>query len=210
MKISTTQLARVVHSSQQTASRQLIQLEKTGLVERHFNVNGGWIRITENGMDELRRVYLNLKTVMEGSTPTLKLEGTVFQGFQEGAYYVSQKGYRRQFVEKLGFDPYPGTLNIRLRSKVDFQTRKELEAYPAILIEGFGNEHRSFGPLRCYRVTINGQVQGALMAIQRTHYDSSVVELIAPVKLREKLNLKDGDKVVVEAFISGETPPHRT
>jgi riboflavin kinase len=123
---------------------------------------------------------------------------------------VSQKGYRRQFIEKLGFDPFPGTLNIKLSSKADCQTRKELETYPAILIEGFGNEHRSFGPLRCYKAVINGQVQGALMIIQRTHYDSSVVELIAPVKLREELNLKEGDKVVVEAFISGETPPHRT
>lgn len=179
------------------------------MVERHFNVNGGSIRITEKGTDELRRVYLNLKTVMEGATPTLKLHGTVFKGLQEGAYYLSQKQYQRQFVEKLGFDPYPGTLNIRLGSKADLQIRKELETYPAIVIEGFENEHRSFGPLRCYKVMINGQVKGGLIVIQRTHYDASVVELIAPVSLRERLGLKDGDRVEVEAFISAENSARR-
>jgi CTP-dependent riboflavin kinase len=34
----------------------------------------------------------------------------------------------------------------------------------------------------------------------RSHYDASVVEIIAPVCLRKHLNLKDGNKVKVEVF----------
>ena len=40
-----------------------------------------------------------------------------------------------------------------------------------------------------------------VLCIERTHYDSSVLEVIAPVKLRDLLGLKDGDSVTVKVFI---------
>ena len=42
------------------------------------------------------------------------LTGRVKSGLGEGRYYMSQKGYRAQFAKRLGIDPYPGTLNLRL------------------------------------------------------------------------------------------------
>jgi CTP-dependent riboflavin kinase len=43
-------------------------------------------------------------------------------------------------------------------------------------------------------------VEGALIAADRTSYALSVLEVIAPVSLRERFGLEDGDKVKVAFF----------
>lgn len=202
VKISTTKLAREMGVSQQTASRHLINLEKHGLIERHIDFRGEYVRITDVGREEVANLYHSLRTIIEAPPRPIIFEGVLFSGFREGAYYMRQKGYRQQFIEKLGFDPYPGTLNLKLISKADRWTIKQLRTYPPIVIEGFEVEQRSFGPVKCYQAIIEDMIDGAVIFIKRTHYNSSVVEVIAQTYLRGKLKLKDGDKVRVKAFIS--------
>jgi riboflavin kinase len=106
----------------------------------------------------------------------------------------------KQFIEKLGFDPFPGTLNLKLTTEYDLKTKAELESYPAVEIQGFKNEDRTFGLVKCYPAKIDNKIKGALVLALRSHYDTSVLEIIAPVCLRKQLNLKDGNKVKVEVF----------
>jgi riboflavin kinase len=198
-KISTEYLAGKLGTSQQTASRYLIELDGKGWIERTITPEGCLLRITSAGVKELNRLYTNLHFLMEAAyPPSITLEGTVFTGLGEGAYYISKEIYRKQFIEKLGFDPYPGTLNLRLTTDYDVKARDEIEAYPAVEIEGFKNQDRTFGSVKCYSVIIENQVKGALISALRSHYDASVVEIIAPVSLRKHLKLKDGHKVKVE------------
>jgi len=200
-KISTEFLARKLGVSQQSASRHLIELERKGWIKRNTTPEGCLIQVTESGISELKRLYSNLRFLMETVyPPSVTLEGVVFTGLGEGAYYVSRDHYRRQFIEKLGFDPYPGTLNLKLVTDYDVKTRSELETYPAIEIEGFRNENRTFGPVKCYPAIIENKAKGALVSALRSHYDASVIELIAPICLRKHLALKDGHKVKVEVL----------
>ena len=200
-KISTEYLAEKLEISQQTASRYLIELEHKGWIQRTITPEGSLIKIDDKGTRELQKLYSNLRFLIETAyPPSITLEGTVFTGLGEGAYYISKEHYRKQFIEKLGFDPYPGTLNLKLTTDYDLKTHTELEAYPAIEIQGFKNEDRTFGLVKCYPATIGNKVKGALISALRGHYDSSVVEIIAPVCLRKHLNLKDGYKVKVEVL----------
>jgi len=201
-KISTEYLAGKLGISQQTASRHLIELERRGWIQRNITPEGSLIKIDEAGGQELQKLYSNLKVLFEKTyPPSLTLEGAVFTGLGEGAYYTSKEIYRRQFAEKLGFEPYPGTLNIKLNSEYDIKARREIESYPAIEITGFKNEDRTFGLVKCYPVIVENKVKGALVTAMRSHYDVSVLEIIAPVCLRKQLNLKDGNKVKVEIYI---------
>ncbi|HLN88939.1 MAG TPA: DUF120 domain-containing protein [Candidatus Binatia bacterium] len=198
-KISTEYLAKKLGFSQQTASRYLIELERKGWILRNITPDGSLIKIEEQGAKELQKLYLGLKVLMEKSyPPSVTLEGTVFTGLGEGAYYISKEHYSRQIVEKLGFEAYPGTLNLKLSGDYDVKTRMELDAYPAIELKGFKNEDRTFGLVKCYPAVIGNKVKGALITALRSHYDTSVVEIIAPVCLRKALGLKDGNKVKVE------------
>jgi len=198
-KISTEYLANKLGLSQQTASRYLIELENKGWIKRTITAEGCLIKITDSGTKELQDLYANLRLLIEAEyPPSVTLEGTVFTGLGEGAYYIAREQYRKQFMEKLGFDPYPGTLNLKLTTDYDIATRKELEVYPAIEIGGFTSDDRTFGPVKCYPMIIENTVKGALISALRSHYDESVLEIIAPVLLRKHLGLKDGRKVKVE------------
>ncbi|MCK4320350.1 DUF120 domain-containing protein, partial [Candidatus Bathyarchaeota archaeon] len=188
--------------SQQTASRNLIELDKKAWIKRTITPEGCLIKITETGVAELEKLYSNLRLIMEAAyPPSVTLEGVLFTGLGEGAYYVTRDKYRKQFMEKLGFDPYPGTLNLKLTSEYDTKARSELETYPGIEIEGFKNESRTFGNVKCYPVVINNKMKGAVIFALRSHYNSSVLEIIAPTYLRSQLKLKDGHKVKVEVLI---------
>jgi riboflavin kinase len=200
-KISTEYLSEKLGTSQQTASRYLIELERKGWIKRTITHDGCLIRIDPSGIALLQKLHVNLRLLLEAVyPPSVTLEGTVFTGLGEGAYYISKEHYRKQFVDKLGFEPYPGTLNIKLTSDYDIKTRTELEAYPAIEVEGFKNGERTFGTVKCFPVLIENRVKGALITAMRTHYDVSVLEIIAPVCLRKSLDLKDGNKVKVEVL----------
>ncbi len=202
-KISTEYLAGKLGFSQQTASRYVIELERKGWIQRNITPEGSLIRIEEAGVKELQKLYSSLKFLVEKSyPPSVTLEGTVFTGLGEGAYYISKEHYRAQFAERLGFDPYPGTLNLKLATDYDVKTRMELEAYPAVEVTGFKSEDRSFGLVKCYPAIIDNKVKGALVTALRSHYDVSVLEIIAPVCLRKQLNLKDGNKVKVEICVA--------
>jgi riboflavin kinase, archaea type len=200
-KISTEFLAEKLGISQQTASRYLIELERKGWITRNITPEGSLIKIDEQGSRELLKLYSNLKVLVEKTyPPSVTLEGTVFTGLGEGAYYIGRESYRKQFAEKLGFDPYPGTLNLKLATDYDIKTRMELDAYPALEVKGFSNEDRTFGLVKCYPAMIDNKVKGALITALRSHYDVSVLEIIAPVCLRKQLGVKDGCKVKVEVF----------
>jgi riboflavin kinase len=200
-KISTEYLASKIGASQQTASRYLIELDKKAWIKRTMTPEGCLIRITDAGNKELKALYSALRLLLEATyPPSVTLEGTVFTGLGEGAYYISKEHYKKQFIEKLGFDPYPGTLNLKLTTDYDIKTHDELEGYPAIEVGGFKSEDRTFGSVKCYPVIIENKEKGALISALRSHYDASVLELIAPVPLRRQLRLKDGHKVKVEVL----------
>ena len=200
-KISTEYLAEKMGISQQTSSRYLIELERKSWIERIKTPEGSLIKISDLGNKEIKKLYSHLRVLVEAAyPPSVTLEGTVFEGLGEGAYYILKEFYRKQFIEKLGFDPYPGTLNLKLTSDYDLKTRTELETYPAVEIHGFKNENRTFGLVKCYPAKIDNKIKGALISAMRSHYDISVLEIIAPVCLRKQLGLRDGHKVKVEVF----------
>jgi riboflavin kinase len=193
---TTGEIATKLGLSQQTASRHLIELEKLGLIERKRTARGVSVQLAPEGVRQLYAMYLTLQGVFEKPVKEVALEGELFKGLGEGAYYISQPGYRRQFIEKLGFDPYPGTLNLKVGEK-HRRERRILEAYPHVLIEGFHNGTRSFGPVKCYRAVIEEKIEGAVITALRSHYGEEVIEIIAPRNLRETLKLRDGDMVRV-------------
>jgi riboflavin kinase len=127
--------------------------------------------------------------VFEGRRSEI-LRGRVAAGLGEGQYYISKKGYASQFLQKLGFEPFPGTLNVKLDEPF-------LPAeHQAIKIEGFWDEGRTFGDCRCYRIRLNG-LEAAIVRPERSRYPPDLVEVVAPVRLRDALGLSDGDLIEV-------------
>ena len=202
--LSTEELAEKLGQSQQSASKHLQQLETLGYVERRRSGTKFTVKLTESGQDIVRTYYSSLKLALERKPKEESaFVGKVFQGLGEGAYYIGLEGYKTQFTKALGFDPYPGTLNVRLESAIQIEQKRELRGFDGLRIEGFQRDGRTYGGARCYRAKVGKkELPGAVLVIDRTHYDDSVLEIISPHFLRGALGLKNGDLLEVSVSVS--------
>lgn len=195
-RVTTSRIARDLGSSQQTVSRKIRELEKSGLVSRTRHQRGQLITLTESGRKMMRRRYLELKNAVEGlRSEGISFGGNVISGSGEGAYYVGQDEYFIQFHEKLGFRPYLGTLNVHLKSTQDMKAKNETEKTRPVIVKGFRKKNRTFGDIRCYTCVVNRKVKGAVIIPERTHHPQDIIEVISPANLRKELSLKDNDYV---------------
>jgi riboflavin kinase len=121
----------------------------------------------------------------------INLTGTVFSGGGEGKKFLELPWVKQQIKQKLGFTPYPGTLNMLLSE--ESAKRKELfEKTPSIKIcpaNGYCT-----GAL--FKAFI-GTMQCAIIVPGVADYPKALLEIIAPLNLRETLQLEDGGEVAV-------------
>jgi riboflavin kinase len=144
--------------------------------------------LTDKGASLLKKHYLELKRLFEGERAG-SLRGRVKAGLGEGAYYVSQPRYAKQFRRKLGFKPFPGTLNLVVDegSLADF-----LSNLRETKIGGFQTKKRSFGSITAFRVLVGRAQEAAIIFPERSSKPKNQIEVIAPVSLRRKFRLKEG------------------
>ncbi|MFH1234022.1 MAG: DUF120 domain-containing protein, partial [Candidatus Diapherotrites archaeon] len=142
-----------------------------------------------------RKKFISLQRIFSSGEKEKAFEGTVASGLGEGAYYLSQKNYSSQLRKLLGFAPFIGTLNL----KVDLPRLENfLSGAKKIHVNGFKTDERSFGALKCFPVRINKKVEGAIIMPERTTHPKEIIELIAPLHLRKKFGLRDGERVSLE------------
>jgi riboflavin kinase, archaea type len=120
-------------------------------------------------------------------------EGIVISGLGKGAVFLSIDHYKEKIKEKLGFGPYPGTLNI----KVDKQKTSLLTELAPIRIEGIKKDSKAYGGANCFKIRINN-VEGAIIMPDLTEHGLDSIEIIAPINLKSELKIKDGDKVKIQ------------
>ncbi|WP_435347961.1 DUF120 domain-containing protein [Haloarchaeobius sp. HRN-SO-5] len=200
VKVSCSGLAARLDASNQTASRRLQRLEDAGYVTRETVSDGQWVALTEAGERALRAEYEDYRRIFEGET-SVDLTGTVTSGMGEGRHYISLPGYMEQFEERLGYEPFLGTLNVELTAD-SVRRRTAMSAIEPVHIDGWEDEDRTYGPAVCYPATVDtadGRTyeDAHTIAPERTHHDEDQLEVIAPEKLRDALDLTDGDEVTI-------------
>jgi len=198
--ISSIKFGDLLSTSQQTASRRIQSLEEIGWIKRKIIGKSQEIWVTEKGSDAMLNMYRNLKQILE----KVLIVGEVIEGIGEGAYYVAIKGYFNQFQEKLGFEPFKGTLNLKLNDMNNTLLRENIRSRIPVIIEGFEDQDRKYGPVRCYDCIISrlddkdNKRKAAILDIERTHHEKNIIEILAKPYLRDYFHLKDGDKLRVE------------
>jgi riboflavin kinase, archaea type len=204
VEVTTTLLGKDIGRSQQAASKHLLDLETSGYIERLKKGQKYAVKVTDKGYSEIQSLYLSLRAALESAPATMDFEGSVISGMGEGAYYMSLEGYRIQFREKLGYEPYPGTLNVRLTDQIYMNGRLELGKHPSIFINGFSDGTRTYGWVKCYLATLNdGAIDNAaVLVLERTHYDDSMLEVIAPISIKQAAGIKNGDRIKVQVRLA--------
>ena len=124
----------------------------------------------------------------------LIISGKIVGGAGEGAYFTQIGWVQQQCDEKLGFKPYPGTLNLEISE----------EFLPAIelLDQKTGIELISPDPQFCNAMVFQVSLQDIIGAVilpeekVRVH-PKNIIEIIAPLNIKASLNVKDGDSLNV-------------
>lgn len=196
---SSSELAERLGVSQQTASRKILELVDGGWIHRKVTTRKQLIRVSPAGVDVLKHEAAEYKGLF-ASSERVKLRGRVVAGLGEGRYYISREGYTKAFLSLLGFEPFPGTLNVEIEP-LDRDKMGELKEREGLLIKEFQSEGRTFGAVKCFRAEVDG-VEAAAIFPLRSHH-ANVLELVSPAHLRSKLNLKDGDELLVTVKVDG-------
>lgn len=125
-----------------------------------------------------------------------KITGVIFSDLEQAASFMALAWVQKALQESLGFSPYPATLNVRIESK------KELEVWRNVRRElagiDIGPPDSSFCQARCFPVEIEARLQGAVLLPAVQGYPADKVEVIAPVRLKDALQVRDGDRITLE------------
>lgn len=125
----------------------------------------------------------------------IELSGTVFSSRGEGKKFLELPWVKQQIKQKLGFTPYPGTLNVML-SEESVKRKKLLEKAHSIQVwpaDGYCN-----GTLI---KALIGTLECAIVVPEVPAYPKDILEVVAPVNLREQLQLEDGGEVTVTVIL---------
>jgi riboflavin kinase len=123
------------------------------------------------------------------------MRGVVVSGIGEGGVFMGLEWVKRQILEKLGFEPYVGTLNLKLDEGTSGKFQSYITSRRGILIVP---EDEKLRVGKCFRVRVERKIEGAVIVPLVANYPEDQVEIIAPENLRKSLRLRDGDEVSIE------------
>jgi CTP-dependent riboflavin kinase len=135
------------------------------------------------------------------------LVGVVFSDLGRGADFVSLDWVRDLLRDRLGFAPFPGTLNLRLESPAALLTWRKIRERPGIAIPPMDP---AFCHARAFRVKIRGSmsldsserahvsIDGAVLVPEIKGYPADKIEVVAPVRIKQTLAARDGDRLTLE------------
>ena len=125
----------------------------------------------------------------------MKIRGRIVEGLREAGNFTQIPWVKRQFIEKLSIDPYPGTLNLEIVDPESLQTFNTLKTKKGIEITP---EDPSFCSAKCYPVLIGGLIKGAIVFPLVENYPKNKMELISSQNIKKALSVKAGDYLEVE------------
>ncbi|AHC51600.1 riboflavin kinase [Sulfolobus acidocaldarius SUSAZ] len=194
------EVAKSLGISQQTVSRKLKELEDSGIITRTLLKEGELIKLTDEGEKMLRECAESLVDLF-AKNRIVKIKAKVTSGLGEGRIFVSLPYYMEAFNKFLGFQPYPGTLNAVIYDRISMENRLLLDLSRGILIPEHKEPNRVLGSVKAFPASINSVSPVAVVIPTRTTHPKSVVELLSPHKLREKLEIEDGDEIEIEVYL---------
>ena len=198
VSITTSFLGKNIQKSQQAASKHLLELEQNNFIERIIDGRKISVKITSKGFSEMVKLSSILQKSIDSSPSYVELKGTLVSGMGEGAYYMGLKGYTKQFKSKIGYVPFPGTLNVRLDQKIHQESVKQLETLNGIKIKSFSDGKRTYGWVKCFSARLNNSINCELIMLERTHHDDSIIELISKSCIRKSGKMGDGSKISIK------------
>src|SRR5262249_49748326 len=108
--------------------------------------------------------------------------GRLASGIGHGAPFTRLGWARRQVIEKLGIDPFPGTVNLILEDSRYQPAWERLKREPGVRIANT-EPGACDCDARCYPISIEGRIDAAIVIPEISGYSPNLVEIIATTRI---------------------------
>jgi CTP-dependent riboflavin kinase len=126
-----------------------------------------------------------------------ELLGRLATGGGQGKHFTQLDWVRQQLLDKLGIDPFPGTINMIVDDSESMKVWNRLKGTPGVRIVN-PNDGPHDCDARCYPVSIDGQIDAAIVLPEVAGYSPVQIEIIAAMRVRDALSIVDGDSLRLE------------
>jgi CTP-dependent riboflavin kinase len=120
------------------------------------------------------------------------ISGMVQSGIGKGCFFTSVDWVVRQCKDKLGYAPFPGTLNVRVCD----EDLPKLAHFLAQTDTALVPSDKTFCSAPLKKIEVSGISAAIVLPSEdvRVH-DQCILEIISPCSFKQSLGLKDGDRV---------------
>jgi riboflavin kinase, archaea type len=131
-----------------------------------------------------------------------RIQGVIFSDLGQASKFMALDWVQEALRQRLGFAPYPATLNVRPSTPQDAQLweeiQREIAAVPLAPLEvGFCSADLYLVNVK--RLVGSGElVRGAVLLPAVIDYPKDKIEIVAQVRVKDALCVKDGDCLVLE------------
>ena len=125
-----------------------------------------------------------------------KLIGRLATGIGMGTTFTQLDWAKEQFIDRVGVDPFPGTINVIVDDPDSMPVWVRLKR-----TDGIHMDNPNDGPhdcdANCWRVSNHYKIAGAIVFPLVDGYPPAQVEVIAAVGVRDAFGIEDGDTVTL-------------
>lgn len=132
-----------------------------------------------------------------------RMTGIIFSDLGQAASFMALGWVQTALQQRLGFKPFPATLNVRPKDAADAQVWCRMRGNSAGISLGRAND--GFCKARLYPIelvvqsaTEQNKMPGAILLPEVTDYPNDKIEIVAPVRLKKHFGLQDGDQLTWE------------
>lgn len=132
-----------------------------------------------------------------------RMTGIIFSDLGQAASFMALGWVQTALQQRLGFKPFPATLNVRPKDAADAQVWCRMRGNSAGISLGPAND--GFCKTRLYPIelvvqsaTEQNKMPGAILLPEVTDYPNDKIEIVAPVRLKKHFGLQDGDQLTWE------------
>jgi CTP-dependent riboflavin kinase len=133
-----------------------------------------------------------------------RLTGVIFSDLGQASSFMALDWVQQLLQGRLGYRPFPATLNVRPKSVEDVQAWRRVQNSPTgapLTAAADGHCGAKLYHVEIYQEADSVKVSGAVLLPEVDDYPQDKIEIVAPVRLKDHFRVHDGDQLTVE-FLS--------
>jgi len=130
-----------------------------------------------------------------------RMTGIIFSDLGQASLFMALDWVQDLLKERLGYQPFPATLNVRPKDAEDAQVWCRVRSdHAGTPLTPASDSHCG---AKLYRVEIGAagnaaKVSGAILLPEVKDYPQDKIEIVAPMRLKDHFHVHDGDQLTLE------------